>query len=240
MNFSNIKQLKSISNNLTKIKKDIKKHIKRQDILDFIEKAFKEKYTNFEINEYSCKLSQGNRGDTFFINSTSDFAYILISKKNNYELEEYEIGFDKEKTIIKHRFYSARELTGKERIYEYYNDILVRETKRITEGYIGGKCFIEEEAIYDIGMKKLMNCQKEFFDNPKPNKPTKIKYNSTSLVEGVNIDTNKNNNSNYSYLDLHLPFVEVRKANYEEATTRLIQKKYVKAKVITSNNGDKK
>lgn len=239
MNFSDIKQLKSISNNLNKLKKDIKKYIKRQDMLDFIEIAFKQKYTNFEINEYSCKLSQGVRGDTFSINSTSDFTYILISKKNNYELEEYEIGFDKEKTIITHRFYSAWKLTGKERIYEYYNDILVRETKRITEGYIGGECFSEEEAIYDMGMKMLMTCQKEFFGSEE-NKTTNIKYNSTSFIEGINIDTNKNDNSNYSYLDLHLPFVEVRKANYDETTTRLIQKKYVKAKAKTSKNGDKK
>lgn len=239
MNFSNIKQLKSISNNLTKIKKDIKKYIKRQDILDFIEKEFKQKYTNFEINEYYCKLSQGNKGDTFSINTNPNLTNIIISKKNHYELEEYEIGFDKEKTIIKHRFYSAWKLTGKERIYEYYNDILVRETKRITEGYIGGECFSEEEAIYDMGMKMLMTCQKEFFGSEE-NKTTNIKYNSTSFVEAINIDTNKNDNSNYSYLDLHIPFVEVRKANYDEATTRLIQKKYVKAKEKTSKNGDKK
>lgn len=240
MNFSNLKQLKSISKNLKEIKRNIKKYIKRQDILDFIEKCFKQEYVNFEVNKYSCTFYQNGNGDTFYINSVPSFGKIIVSLTNETELEEYQIDFDHDITTIKHILKSKWKYTSLEKIYEYHNDILVREIEKVIDNETNNST-IEKEAIYDAVMKMLMRKRREFIINMnEPNKPKEIHYEATSFIEGINIDSKKNSTENYSYLNLHLPCVETKEQSYLMATERLENNGVVKTKVkVPPTNGDK-
>lgn len=236
MNFSNIKHMKNIAKNLREIKSNVKKYIKRQDILNFIEKCFKQEYTSFKINQNTCTFYQ-NGANTFHIEIFRGLGKAKIWRKNSSEYEEYNLDFDKEKTTIEYKFSSGWKFTRVEKIYEYHNDILVKETINIIDNATNN-CSTEKEAIYDTTMKMLMRKRRQFIINMNETyKEKEIHYEATSFVEGINIDSKKNPTENFSYLDLHIPCVEIREHSYKMATERLENNGAVKNKVKGLTHG---
>lgn len=158
-----------------------------------------------------------------------------ISIRSNYKnlKEEYDIEFIGNKIIVKNITNSKTKLSYTEKTFEYENDILIRETEKIIDK-ADNNIISENEAIYDCRMKMLLRKNKSFVMNDL-NKKEKTEYEATSFIESVNFDSKKNPNPNYSYLNLHLPFVEITEQDYENAIKRLFQKEQGKQKLLNKN-----